>query len=111
MLYKEIIAVCSQIHTKHINTLCGRNVEVRNVKQACTYSNHLALKDVICVDKKSVLWESRLCEVRSEVFCKVCLFACTCSMEPPPEVVVLTYRLCAAPRVGGPTAPAGYVMS
>ena len=30
-------------------------------------------------------------------------------MEPPPEVVVLTYRLCAAPRVGGPTGPAGYV--
>jgi len=23
-LYREIIAVCSQIHTKHINTLCGR---------------------------------------------------------------------------------------
>jgi hypothetical protein len=23
MLYKEIIAVCSQIHTKHIKTLCG----------------------------------------------------------------------------------------
>jgi hypothetical protein len=22
MLYSEIIAVCSQIHTKHINTLC-----------------------------------------------------------------------------------------
>jgi len=27
MLYREIIAVCSQIHTKHINTLCGLNVE------------------------------------------------------------------------------------
>jgi hypothetical protein len=27
MLYREIIAVCSQIHTKHTNTLCGRNVE------------------------------------------------------------------------------------
>ena len=26
MLYTEIIAVCSQIHTKHINTLCGQNV-------------------------------------------------------------------------------------
>jgi hypothetical protein len=26
MLYREIIAVCSQIHTKHINTLCGHNV-------------------------------------------------------------------------------------
>ena len=28
MLDKEIIAVCSQIHTKHINTLCGQNVEL-----------------------------------------------------------------------------------
>ena len=26
MLYRKIIAVCSQIHTKHINTLCGQNV-------------------------------------------------------------------------------------
>ena len=32
MLYREIIAVCSQIHTKHINTLCGQNVEFVNVK-------------------------------------------------------------------------------
>jgi hypothetical protein len=28
----EIIAVCSRIHTKHINTLCGQNVEFLNVK-------------------------------------------------------------------------------
>jgi len=28
MLYRKIIAVCSQIHTKHINTLCGQNVEL-----------------------------------------------------------------------------------
>ena len=34
MLYKEIIAVCSQIHAKHINTLCGQNVELLNVKLA-----------------------------------------------------------------------------
>ena len=27
MLYREIIAVCSQIHTKHKNTLFGQNVE------------------------------------------------------------------------------------
>jgi hypothetical protein len=32
MLYRETIAVCSQIHTKHINTLCGQNVELLNVK-------------------------------------------------------------------------------
>ena len=33
MLYREIIAVCSEIHTKHINTLCGQNVELVNVKR------------------------------------------------------------------------------
>ena len=32
MMYREIIAVCSQIHTKRINTLCGQNVELLNVK-------------------------------------------------------------------------------
>ena len=32
MLYREIIAVCSQTHTKHINTLCGLNVELLNAK-------------------------------------------------------------------------------
>ena len=34
MLYREIIAVCSEIHTKHINTLCGQNVGLLTVKQA-----------------------------------------------------------------------------
>jgi len=31
MLYREIMAVCSDIHTKHINTLCGQNMELFNV--------------------------------------------------------------------------------
>jgi len=30
MMYREIIAVCSQSHTKHINTLCGQNAELLN---------------------------------------------------------------------------------
>jgi hypothetical protein len=34
MLYSEIIAVCSHIHTKHINTLCEQNVKPVNVKLA-----------------------------------------------------------------------------
>ena len=34
MLYREIIVVCCQIYTKHINTLCGQNVELLNVKLA-----------------------------------------------------------------------------
>ena len=28
------MAVCSEIHTKHINTVCGQNVELLNVKLA-----------------------------------------------------------------------------
>ena len=32
MLYSEIMAVCFEIHTKHINSLCGQNVELLNVK-------------------------------------------------------------------------------
>ena len=50
MLYREIIAVCSEIHTKHINTLCGQNVELLNVKlvvcivtTGSTYSDHCAV--------------------------------------------------------------------
>ena len=34
MLYREIMAVCSEIHTKHINTLCRQNLELLNVKLA-----------------------------------------------------------------------------
>ena len=36
MLYSEIIAVCSQIHTKHIHTLCGQNVECRTYRAVNT---------------------------------------------------------------------------
>jgi len=34
MLYREIFAVCSHFHTKDINTLCGQNVGLLNVKLA-----------------------------------------------------------------------------
>jgi hypothetical protein len=52
MLYREIIAVCSENHTKHINTLCGENEELLNVKLAVhivttvryIYSDHWAGK-------------------------------------------------------------------
>jgi len=39
-LCTEIIAAYSQIHTKLINTLCGQNIELLNVKLCGTYSNH-----------------------------------------------------------------------
>ena len=34
MLYRDIIAVCSEIRTKHIDTVCGQDVELLNVKLA-----------------------------------------------------------------------------
>jgi hypothetical protein len=34
MLFREIISVCCEIHTKHINKLRGQNVELLNVKLA-----------------------------------------------------------------------------
>jgi len=44
MLYREIIAVYSQIHTKHINTLCGQNVAFHIVKAERSQSNHRTLQ-------------------------------------------------------------------
>jgi hypothetical protein len=49
MLHSEIIAVCSEIHTKHISALSGQNVELLNVKRGGTYSNHWALNDQLFV--------------------------------------------------------------
>jgi len=47
MLYWEMIAVCSQIHTKHINTLCGQNVELLNVNVGGKQSNQWVFSDML----------------------------------------------------------------
>jgi hypothetical protein len=46
MLYVEIIAVCSHIHTEHLNTLYGQNVEFLDVKNGGVINNgkHRALQ-------------------------------------------------------------------
>jgi hypothetical protein len=44
MMYKEIITICSQIHTRHTNTLCGQDVELLDVKPGSTYSDHWVLE-------------------------------------------------------------------
>jgi len=33
MVYREVMAVCSQIHIKHVITLCEQNAELLNVKR------------------------------------------------------------------------------
>jgi len=49
MLYREIIAVCSDIHAKHINALCGQKVEFVNgdsfIKQVLGFKVLMRLKD------------------------------------------------------------------
>ena len=48
ILYREIINVCSQIHTKHINTLCGQNVELLNVKLAVHIVTSVKRRTPVC---------------------------------------------------------------
>ena len=43
MLYIEIIAVCSEIHTKQLQTLYGQNVELWSIKPGGTQSGHWVL--------------------------------------------------------------------
>ena len=62
MLYREIIAVCSQIHTKHINTLCGQNVEFYHFKPGGTYIGHCALKKL-----NINMWDFGLIQVQYEM--------------------------------------------
>jgi hypothetical protein len=52
-LIREIIGVCSEIHTKHINTLCGQNVEFVNVKPAGAHSDHWAVTVNYCHNIKT----------------------------------------------------------
>ena len=44
MLCREITAVCFEIHTKHINTLCGQRAEFLNDTAPGTYSYRWAFK-------------------------------------------------------------------
>jgi len=37
------MAVCSEIHSEHMNSLCGQNVEFGSFKRGGKYSDHWAL--------------------------------------------------------------------
>ena len=54
MLYSEIIAVFSQIHTEHINTLCEQNVELLILKLLTTWSkdDYKLILDVLIQDNE-----------------------------------------------------------
>ena len=65
MLCREIIAVCSEILTKQINTLCGQNVGFLNGGD-----DHGVLKAVLCDSHKRYVPQRRL----NHLFLKRLLF-------------------------------------
>jgi hypothetical protein len=52
MLFTEIMVVCCEDDIKHINTLCGQNAEFLIVESDGTCSNHFALGDLRCNERK-----------------------------------------------------------
>jgi len=44
MLFRQLVVYCSDIHMKHINTLCGQSVKKFNVKLGDTLSDLQDLK-------------------------------------------------------------------
>jgi hypothetical protein len=69
MLYREIMAVCSEIHTKHTNTLCGQNVEFVNVKLVV----HIVTSG-LCKVTRSAVTPSRRCVSHFPAFCSTQLY-------------------------------------
>jgi len=70
MLYREIIAVCSEIHTKHINTLCGQNVELLNVKLAV----HIVTTGLL--SKESILATSHAMYIYRQIAQSIAIYGC-----------------------------------
>ena len=73
MLYTEIIAVCSEIHTEHINTLSGQNVELLNVKPGSTlrYSSYRAVNTLrLGYKNRQLMLYSEIIAVYSQIHTK-----------------------------------------
>ena len=78
MLYSEIIAVCSEIHTKHINTLCGWDLKylmfntvvhtvtitLQIVDEICHVTSvvHKAVRDTVVCEKWVHFYQTTRCQ-------------------------------------------------
>jgi hypothetical protein len=86
MLYREIIVVCSEIHTKHINTLCGQKVELLNIKLVVHVvttglyrPNYNSTKPITVIMKESVRSST------ADLFCIPHAY-CVCRQQSVPTV-------------------------
>jgi hypothetical protein len=86
MSYREKVAVCCEIHTKHINTLRGKNVKLLKVKPGGTYSDHLALqlKSQCTVMEHLISYVKMMVEMRGEMVSNGSIVL-TYSMEQSPS--------------------------
>jgi hypothetical protein len=68
MLYREVIVGWSDIHTKHINTLCRQKLEFVNLK-VVVYSNRTAQKthSVSVIQTNQLMLYSEIIAVCSEI--------------------------------------------
>ena len=73
MLYGEIIAFHSEIHTKHVNTLCGQNVELLNVKLAVRIVT-TGLYSPVTICTASLTFNN-------STFCPQCIYVFLCGSE------------------------------
>jgi len=72
MLYREIIAVCSEVHTKHINTLCGQNGEFFGVFADLRKATKLPHGPLHPRGKTLLLLDGFLLNMIIEYFSKIC---------------------------------------
>jgi hypothetical protein len=47
MLFRETVAVYCENHTEHINTLCGQNGDIRNVKAVLKMAKYLSYLRIV----------------------------------------------------------------
>jgi hypothetical protein len=47
MSYREMVVLCSEINTKHLNALCGQKLEFFYVKPCGNYSNPQACTQLV----------------------------------------------------------------
>ena len=95
MLYREIMAVCFQIHTKLINTLCGQNVELYIKIQSVPRSKH----SVSVIKTRKLMLYREIIAVFSQIHTKHINTLCGQNVElyiykSNPYRPVNTLRLC-----------------
>jgi len=73
MLYMEIIVVCSEIYTKHINTLCGQNVALWMLSLiSLNNARSTRSSQAACCLWHSVMLHAETLEIKNKAYTLLC---------------------------------------